>query len=148
MLQLQLLEDKHRLSTRNLCAEEQSNKICKTISSALEEVQHKGTLIERLTALETRVLQVFVFFSFFLHTWYIVLSSCSTYYVKLSISAVEPGNRWRKHIQVELVDSWSLWENHSQKARGESPETTSTFSNWYNVSSLEKYVFMFCFTCD
>ncbi|EYU34955.1 hypothetical protein ABFS82_11G041100 [Erythranthe guttata] len=50
---LKLLEDeKHSLlsSRRDFC--------CKTLSSALEEVQHKGTLLERLTALENRVLQL------------------------------------------------------------------------------------------
>ncbi|KAL7093426.1 hypothetical protein ACP275_11G040600 [Erythranthe tilingii] len=46
-----LEEEKHSLlsSRRDFC--------CKTLSSALQEVQHKGTLIERLTALENRVLQ-------------------------------------------------------------------------------------------
>ncbi|KAL7134618.1 hypothetical protein ABFS83_11G039500 [Erythranthe nasuta] len=54
VVQLKLLEDeKHSLllsSRRDFC--------CKTLSSALEEVQHKGTLLERLTALENRVLQL------------------------------------------------------------------------------------------
>ncbi|XP_060192562.1 uncharacterized protein LOC132622059 isoform X2 [Lycium barbarum] len=40
--------------------EEEDNEYCKTLSlsSALEEVHHKGTLIERLTALENRVLKL------------------------------------------------------------------------------------------
>ncbi|KAI3446855.1 hypothetical protein Pfo_003520 [Paulownia fortunei] len=54
---LHLFEEKHSLSRRDFCAAE-SNNVCKTLSSALEEVQHKGTLIERLTLLENRVLQL------------------------------------------------------------------------------------------
>ncbi|KAL0427220.1 UNVERIFIED_CONTAM: hypothetical protein Slati_2896800 [Sesamum latifolium] len=61
---LQLLEEKHSLSRRDLCgntcaADVESNiDECKTLSSALEEVQRKGTLIERLVLLENRVLQL------------------------------------------------------------------------------------------
>ncbi|KAL0300000.1 UNVERIFIED_CONTAM: hypothetical protein Sangu_2505000 [Sesamum angustifolium] len=65
MLQLQLLEEKHGLSRRdfscgNTCAADAESNVdeCKTLSSALEEVQRKGTLIERLVLLENRVLQL------------------------------------------------------------------------------------------
>ncbi|GFQ01776.1 hypothetical protein PHJA_002321500 [Phtheirospermum japonicum] len=44
-------------SRRDVCAVESSND-CKTLFSALEEVQHKGTLIDRLALLENRVLQL------------------------------------------------------------------------------------------
>ncbi|CAI9110402.1 OLC1v1010413C1 [Oldenlandia corymbosa var. corymbosa] len=58
---LQLLEEKHNLSRRNPDEQKEikpENDHCKTLSSALEEVQHKGTLMERLTMLENRVLQL------------------------------------------------------------------------------------------
>ncbi|KAH8494672.1 hypothetical protein H0E87_021171 [Populus deltoides] len=59
---LQFLEGKHSLSGRHTAksvvrtveAEDQ----CKNLSSALEEVQHKGTLMDRLEMLENRVLQL------------------------------------------------------------------------------------------
>ncbi|OIT06300.1 PREDICTED: uncharacterized protein LOC109210114 [Nicotiana attenuata] len=65
---LQLLEEKHELSGRHNSlntvvkkAEEDQDE-CKsqtlTLSSALEQVHLKGTLIERLTALENRVSQL------------------------------------------------------------------------------------------
>lgn len=56
-IQVQLLEERHYSSspvTTKLKKEEE----CKTLSSALEEVNHKGTLMERLTMLESQVLQV------------------------------------------------------------------------------------------
>ncbi|KAG8367467.1 hypothetical protein BUALT_Bualt16G0075100 [Buddleja alternifolia] len=67
---LQLLEEKHSLSrrdfsarsfastTRTTATENKDDYELKTVFSALEEVQHKGTLVERLTALENRVLQL------------------------------------------------------------------------------------------
>ncbi|KAJ8567744.1 hypothetical protein K7X08_019952 [Anisodus acutangulus] len=68
---LHILEEKHGLSGKHFRAdthvvkkgaEEVEDEYCKTqtvsLSSALEEVHHKGTLIERLTALENRVLQL------------------------------------------------------------------------------------------
>lgn len=61
-MQLQFLEEKHSLSGRHTAksvvrtveAEDQF----KNLSSALEEVQHKGNLMDRLEMLENRVLQV------------------------------------------------------------------------------------------
>ncbi|XP_059295026.1 uncharacterized protein LOC132048114 isoform X2 [Lycium ferocissimum] len=61
-----ILEEKHGLSGRNFSASviikktEEEDEYCKTLSlsSALEEVNHKGTLIERLTALENRILKL------------------------------------------------------------------------------------------
>ncbi|XP_009597602.1 uncharacterized protein [Nicotiana tomentosiformis] len=65
---LQLLEEKHGFSGRHSLntvakkAEEEEEDKCKTqtltLSSALEQVYLKGTLIERLTALENRVSQL------------------------------------------------------------------------------------------
>ncbi|XP_059298355.1 uncharacterized protein LOC132051076 [Lycium ferocissimum] len=60
---VQLLEEKHGISGRDTALkkeEEESDesKTNMTLSSALEEVHHKGTLMERLALLETRVLQV------------------------------------------------------------------------------------------
>ncbi|KAK4348030.1 hypothetical protein RND71_034369 [Anisodus tanguticus] len=61
---LQLLEEKHGLSGRHYTAlkkqeeEKDQSKTNLTLSSAIEEVQHKGTLMERLAVLETRVLQI------------------------------------------------------------------------------------------
>lgn len=70
MIQLQLLEEKHNaLSEKHTpepvligdmeAEEEQEDKTCRTLSNALDEVHHKGTLMERLEMLEKRVLQVF-----------------------------------------------------------------------------------------
>ncbi|KAJ8544739.1 hypothetical protein K7X08_017322 [Anisodus acutangulus] len=62
--ELQLLEEKHGLSGRHYTAlkkqeeEKDQSKTNLTLSSAIEEVQHKGTLMERLAVLETRVLQL------------------------------------------------------------------------------------------
>ncbi|PON50050.1 hypothetical protein PanWU01x14_226870 [Parasponia andersonii] len=61
---LQFLEEKHRSSVRkslragvpNMEAENNCN--VKTLSSAMEEVHHKGTLMERLAMLEKRVLEL------------------------------------------------------------------------------------------
>lgn len=81
-MQLQLLEEKHSLSRRHLgkntekkSQEEEEGDQCKSLSYVLDEVQHKGTLMERLTILENRVLQVFKFrissfFIFFLQNIY------------------------------------------------------------------------------
>ncbi|KAM7523930.1 hypothetical protein LguiA_013832 [Lonicera macranthoides] len=61
---VQLLEEKRCSSGRHpsnpaVAREmEQEEDQCKTLCSALEEVHHKGTLIERLTTLENRVLQL------------------------------------------------------------------------------------------
>ncbi|XP_059298354.1 uncharacterized protein LOC132051075 [Lycium ferocissimum] len=60
---VQLLEEKHGLSGRDTAlkkeeGEEDESKTNLTLSSALEEVHHKGTLMERLALLETRVLQL------------------------------------------------------------------------------------------
>ncbi|KAL3840741.1 hypothetical protein ACJIZ3_025332 [Penstemon smallii] len=61
---LQLLEEKHSLLRRdfsgnnNNCAYTIGNDDCKTLTTVLEEVQHKGTLMERLSTLENRVLQL------------------------------------------------------------------------------------------
>ncbi|KAL5752243.1 hypothetical protein ACOSP7_022430 [Xanthoceras sorbifolium] len=54
---VQLLEERHCSSPviRKMMKTEDE---CKSLSSALEEVQDKGTLIERLTLLEKRVLQL------------------------------------------------------------------------------------------
>lgn len=51
---LQLLEEKHPAVQKVKHEDDE----CKTLSSALEEVQHKGTLVERLAVLENRVLQL------------------------------------------------------------------------------------------
>lgn len=59
IFQLQLLEERHSLSRRELSSTAIVEKDeCKDLSSALEEVHHKGTLMERLSVLENRVLQV------------------------------------------------------------------------------------------
>ncbi|XP_060192561.1 uncharacterized protein LOC132622059 isoform X1 [Lycium barbarum] len=61
---LQILEEKQGRNFSDSViikkTEEEDNEYCKTLSlsSALEEVHHKGTLIERLTALENRVLKL------------------------------------------------------------------------------------------
>ncbi|KAH7849536.1 hypothetical protein Vadar_019203 [Vaccinium darrowii] len=66
---LQLLEEKHNaLSEKHTpepvligdmeAEEEQEDKTCRTLSNALDEVHHKGTLMERLEMLEKRVLQL------------------------------------------------------------------------------------------
>lgn len=62
MTQLQFLEEKQRLSARHSWSSvlrnmEPENQY-KTLSSAIEEVHRKGTLMERLAMLENRVLQV------------------------------------------------------------------------------------------
>ncbi|GER33687.1 stabilizer of iron transporter SufD /Polynucleotidyl transferase [Striga asiatica] len=64
LMQLLLLEEKfnnNRVSRRHESDDDfgtaDTNKECKTLSSALEEVQHKGTLLHRLALLENRVLQ-------------------------------------------------------------------------------------------
>ncbi|KAA8547624.1 hypothetical protein F0562_004053 [Nyssa sinensis] len=58
---LQLLEEKHGLSGRHSSSsvdrKMESEDQCKSLSTALEEVHHKGTLMERLAILENRVLQ-------------------------------------------------------------------------------------------
>lgn len=71
MIQLQLLEEKHNtISEKHVPQpvqigdtkeeeEEGEDKKCRTLSNALDEVHHKGTLMERLEMLEKRVLQVF-----------------------------------------------------------------------------------------
>lgn len=56
-MQIRLLEEKRTLPRRDFGTAEGENE-CKTLSSALEEVQHKGTLMERLAILEKRVLEV------------------------------------------------------------------------------------------
>lgn len=64
MMQLRLLEEKHNLSASHSSKPDiqklvkQEDDQCKTLSTALDEVQQKGTLMERLTILENRVLQV------------------------------------------------------------------------------------------
>ncbi|CAA3002569.1 Hypothetical predicted protein [Olea europaea subsp. europaea] len=56
---LQLLEERHSLSRREISSTAIVEKDeCKDLSSALEEVHHKGTLMERLSVLENRVLQL------------------------------------------------------------------------------------------
>ncbi|KAL3527346.1 hypothetical protein ACH5RR_012002 [Cinchona calisaya] len=61
---LQHLEEKQSLSARHSSnpvvqkVKQDQDDPCKTLSAALEEVQRKGTLVERLTMLETRVLQL------------------------------------------------------------------------------------------
>ncbi|KAL2482731.1 uncharacterized protein Fot_44175 [Forsythia ovata] len=55
---LQLLEERHSLSRREFSTTFVEKDECKTLSSAVEEVQHKGTLMERLSVLENRVLQL------------------------------------------------------------------------------------------
>lgn len=72
MIQLQLLEEKHNTisekhvpqpvqigDTKEEEEGEGEDKKCRTLSNALGEVHHKGTLMERLEMLEKRVLQVF-----------------------------------------------------------------------------------------
>ncbi|CAN4080413.1 unnamed protein product [Withania somnifera] len=60
---LQVLEEKHGLSGGNDKSGEEENiaDYCKatvSLSSALEEAHHKGTLVERLTALENRLFKL------------------------------------------------------------------------------------------
>ncbi|CAI9754710.1 unnamed protein product [Fraxinus pennsylvanica] len=56
---LQLLEERHSLSRREFSSTAFVEKDeCKDLSSAIEEVHHKGTLMERLSVLENRVLQL------------------------------------------------------------------------------------------
>ncbi|KAL1553722.1 hypothetical protein AAHA92_14357 [Salvia divinorum] len=52
-----LLAEKRSFSKSGVCGIETKNE-CKTLSSALEEVHHKGTLMERLALLEKRVLEL------------------------------------------------------------------------------------------
>lgn len=65
MMQVQLLEEKHGLSRswRCLCKNEDNKEeekcSIKSLSAVLDEVQHKGSLLERLSILENRVFQVF-----------------------------------------------------------------------------------------
>ncbi|KAH6772397.1 hypothetical protein C2S52_004812 [Perilla frutescens var. hirtella] len=54
---IQLLEEKRSLSRSEFSAVEAKNE-CWTVSSALDQVQHKGTLMERLAILEKRVLEI------------------------------------------------------------------------------------------
>ncbi|KAF7129784.1 hypothetical protein RHSIM_Rhsim10G0190400 [Rhododendron simsii] len=69
---LQLLEEKHNTNSEKHVPqpvqirdtkeqeeeEEEGDKKCRTLSNALDEVHHKGTLMERLEMLEKRVLQL------------------------------------------------------------------------------------------
>ncbi|KAK9214470.1 hypothetical protein WN944_006462 [Citrus x changshan-huyou] len=61
---LLLLEERHCLSTKHIpnCAigrmKSSTEDQCKTLACALEEVNYKGTLMERLTMLENRVLEL------------------------------------------------------------------------------------------
>jgi hypothetical protein len=63
-IQLQFLEEKHSSSGRGRHAAKsvvrtvEAEDQCKALTSALEEVQHKGTLMWRLETLENRALQV------------------------------------------------------------------------------------------
>lgn len=69
MMQLQFLEEKHCLSSKHSSSScsfpacessepAQDHESYKTLSSAIEEVNRKGTLMERVAVLENRVLQV------------------------------------------------------------------------------------------
>ncbi|XP_073132201.1 uncharacterized protein [Henckelia pumila] len=60
---LQLLEGKHSLSRRefsaNICEKKElEENECKSLCAAVDEVQHKGTIMERLAMLENRLLQL------------------------------------------------------------------------------------------
>ncbi|XP_049371655.1 uncharacterized protein LOC125836527 [Solanum verrucosum] len=59
---LQVLEEKHGMSPKNEKGEEEEDsEYCRStlsLSTALEEVHHKGTLVDRLTALENRVFKL------------------------------------------------------------------------------------------
>ncbi|KAL9448277.1 hypothetical protein AB3S75_015701 [Citrus x aurantiifolia] len=61
---LLLLEERHCLSTKHIpnCAigrmKSSTEDQCKTLACAIEEVNYKGTLMERLTMLENRVLEL------------------------------------------------------------------------------------------
>ncbi|KAL3344746.1 hypothetical protein AABB24_023939 [Solanum stoloniferum] len=60
-MQLQVLEEKHGMSAKNEKGEEENSEYCRStlsLSTALEEVHHKGTLVDRLTALENRVFKL------------------------------------------------------------------------------------------
>ncbi|XP_015065435.1 uncharacterized protein LOC107010657 isoform X2 [Solanum pennellii] len=61
-LLLQVLEEKHGMSSpKNEKGKEENSEYCRStlsLSTALEEVHHKGTLVDRLTALENRVLKL------------------------------------------------------------------------------------------
>lgn len=62
LLQMQTLEESHGLSARHpndLAVKKfEPQDECKSISLALEEVHHKGTLVDRVAILENRLLQV------------------------------------------------------------------------------------------
>lgn len=69
MMQLKFLEEKHCLSSKHSSSScsfpacessepAQDHESYKTLSSAIEEVNRKGTLMERVAVLENRVLQV------------------------------------------------------------------------------------------
>lgn len=69
MMQLQFLEEKHCFSSKHSSSScsfpacessepAQDRESYKTLSSAIEEVNRKGTLMERVAMLENRVLQV------------------------------------------------------------------------------------------
>ncbi|XP_055805171.1 uncharacterized protein LOC129873988 isoform X2 [Solanum dulcamara] len=55
---LQVLEEKHGMSGRNKKGEEEYCRSTLSLSTALQEVHHKGTLVDRLTALENRVFKL------------------------------------------------------------------------------------------
>lgn len=59
---MQILEERHGPSARHpndlVMRKAEPQDECKSISSALEEVQLKGTLVERVAMLENRLLQV------------------------------------------------------------------------------------------
>lgn len=65
-MQLQVLEEKHGLSARNEKEKEEEKEYGRTLSlsTALQQVHHKGTLVDRLTALENRVFKVGLIFFF------------------------------------------------------------------------------------
>ncbi|XP_015159725.1 uncharacterized protein [Solanum tuberosum] len=58
---LQVLEEKHGMSPKNEKGEEEDSEYCSStlsLSTALQQVHHKGTLVDRLTALENRVFKL------------------------------------------------------------------------------------------
>lgn len=63
-IQLQFLEEKHsslgkgRHAAKSVVRTVEAEDQCKALTSALEEVQHKGTLMWRLETLENRAVQV------------------------------------------------------------------------------------------
>ena len=58
MVQLQLLEEKNNVPEKPVIRKIEPEEQHITLSNALDEVHHKGTLMERLEMLEKRVLQV------------------------------------------------------------------------------------------